>query len=305
MEINTTRCIMNRIIKRLAAFVLISLFTFIASFAQEDYTRYIDPTIGNVVPLLVPTYPTMHLPNQMIRMFPVKQDYLSDQVDAFPLQVVSHRSAGILQMRVTIGEIKNSSWKQKMNIDHDLEVVHPWLYSTYLIDENIRVSFTPGEKCAIYRIDFPDADKKNLLIKGTDKMTSAFNGGIFTFVEKVDETSRGVNPETTEVSVYIYGELRNSENSLIKDAEIKIENGKFVVSFSKTDPATVLFRYAVSYISSEQAKINFEKELKNTSFDGLAASGEKAWGKVINQIEVKGGTEAQRRAFYTSLYRTY
>ncbi|MCX6335665.1 MAG: GH92 family glycosyl hydrolase, partial [Bacteroidia bacterium] len=297
---------MNRRLKESITIAVLSVCSVISSFSQEDFTKYIDPTIGNVVPFLVPTYPTMHLPNQMIRMFPVKQDYISDQVDAFPLQVVSHRSAGILQMRVTLGEITNSSWKQKMNIDHDLEVVHPWLYSTYLIDENIRVSFTPGKKCAIYKIEFPDADKKNLLIKGSDEMKSTYDKkGTFTFEEKVGETTRGMNPVTAEVAVYVYGELRDRNNNLIKDAEIKVEKGKFAVTFSNADPATVFVRYAVSYISSEQAKINFEKELKNTSFDGLAASGEKAWEKVINQIEVKGGTDAQKRTFYTALYRTY
>lgn len=297
---------MNRIIKKFAAFVLLSFFSCITSFAQEDFTRYVDPTIGNVAQFLVPTYPTMHLPNQMIRMFPVKQDYLSDQVEAFPLQVTSHRQAGILQMKVTIGEITNSSWNQKMNIDHDLEVVHPWFYSTYLIDENIRLSFTPGEKCAIYKIDFPDADKKNLLIKGSGEMKSTFDKkGTFTFEEKVSETTRGLDPVKMVVTAFIYGELRGNDNKLIKDAATTIEKGKFSVSFSKADPPTIFVRYAVSYISPDQAKINFDKELTNESFDDLTVSGKKEWEKVINQIEVKGGTEAQRRTFYTSLYRTY
>ena len=87
-------------LRSLISALTFSLFSVVIASGQEDFTKYIDPTIGNVVPFLVPTYPTMHLPNQMIRMFPVKQDYLSDQVDAFPLQVVSHRSAGLLQMRV-------------------------------------------------------------------------------------------------------------------------------------------------------------------------------------------------------------
>jgi len=297
---------MNRRFKESITIAVLSVCSVFSSFSQEDFTKYIDPTIGNVAQFLVPTYPTIHLPNQMLRMFPVKQDYLSDQVDAFPLQVISHRSAGILQMRVTLGEITNSSWKQKMNIDHDLEVVHPWLYSTYLIDENIRVSFTPGEKCAIYKIDFQNSEKKNLLIKGSDEMKSTFDKkGTFTFEEKVSVTSRGTNPVTTEVAVYVYGELRDRDNNLINDAEIKVEKGKFAVSLSETDPATVFVRYAVSYISSEQAKINFEKELTNAGFDELTVSGKKAWEKVINQIKVKGGTEEQRRTFYTSLYRTY
>ena len=42
--------------------------------AQEDNTKYIDPRIGNVSRFLVPTYPTVHLPNQMLRMFPLKKD---------------------------------------------------------------------------------------------------------------------------------------------------------------------------------------------------------------------------------------
>ena len=82
--------------------VLLTLLTFNLSFAQEDNTKYIDPTIGNVSRFLVPTYPTIHLPNQMLRMFPVKQDYISDMVQAFPFQVPAHRRKGILQMKTTL-----------------------------------------------------------------------------------------------------------------------------------------------------------------------------------------------------------
>ena len=106
--------------------------------AQEDNTKYIDPTIGNVSRFLVPTYPTIHLPNQMLRMFPVKKDYISDIVQGFPLQVTAHRRPGILQMKAASGTVKPNLWEKGMPIDHDLEVVHPWLYSTYLIEDDIR-----------------------------------------------------------------------------------------------------------------------------------------------------------------------
>ncbi|MCK7531250.1 MAG: glycoside hydrolase family 92 protein [Marinilabiliales bacterium] len=86
--------------------------------------------------------------------------------------------------------------------------------------------------------------------------------------------------------------------------QLKSEKGYCSVSFSKSSPKSVFVRYAVSYISPDQAKMNFDEELTNVSFDDLKNSGKKAWEKVINQIEVKGGTEAQRRTFYTSLYRT-
>jgi len=296
---------MNRIIKKIAAFILISFFSYINSFAQEDYTKYIDPTIGNVAQFLVPTYPTIHLPNQMIRMFPVKQDYISDQVDAFPLQVVTHRSAGIFQMRVTLGEITNTSWKQKMNIDHDLEVVHPWYYSTYLIDDDIKVSFAPGEKCAIYKIDFPFADKKNILIQSESKLKITHDGTSFSAIEEINYTTRGTNPVTRKLSVYVYGIICDNKNQYIAGADMNAGEGKFSISLAKNSPTTVFLKYAVSYISYEQARINFEKELIDKSFDDLISNGKKAWEKVINQIEVKGGTDGQKQTFYTALYRTY
>jgi predicted alpha-1,2-mannosidase len=291
--------------KQKIALIFLAVFMVVASIAQKDFTNYIDPTIGNVAQFLVPTYPTMHLPNQMVRMFPVKQDYISDQVTAFPLQVYSHRTAGILQMKVTLGEITGTSWKQKMNIDHDLEIMHPWLYSTYLIDDQIKVSFTPASKCAVYRIDFPESEKKNILIQGSADMKSKVNAGFLTFEETIKYTTKGVNPVTRKLSAYFYARITDFENKPIEAAIENSENGKFSISFAGNAPSVVFIKYAVSYISPEQAEINFSKELANASFDDLVVSGKKQWEKVINQIEVEGGTKAQRRTFYTSLYRTY
>ena len=292
--------------KKFFATTFLSLYVIFSVFSQEDYTKYVDPTIGNVARFLVPTYPTIQLPNQMLRMFPVKKDYISDQVDAFPFQVTSHRSRGILQMKVSLGAISNNSWKKKMNIDHDLEIVQPWLYSTYLIDDDIRVSFTPGKKAAIYKVEFPNDSQKNLLIKGSNDIKSVSkNGGSFEFEEKIKYKTRGTDPVTRVMSVYIYAIITDSNNQIIKETIFNSEKGKFSFSFPKEAPSTVFVKYAVSYISSEQAKINFERELSSDDFDNLVEAGKKAWESVINQIEVEGGTDAQKRTFYTSLYRTY
>lgn len=87
----------------------LTLLSFGIVTGQEDYTKYVDPKIENVSQLLVPTYPIFSLPNQMVRMFPIKHDYIADQVTAWPFQVESHRSAGILRMKVTLGEIKDGT----------------------------------------------------------------------------------------------------------------------------------------------------------------------------------------------------
>ena len=67
---------------------------------------YVDPTIGNVGHLLQPTRPTAQLPNQMIRMHPVRVDYLDDQIDFFPLTISSHRQPPLFGMPNLFPETK-------------------------------------------------------------------------------------------------------------------------------------------------------------------------------------------------------
>jgi predicted alpha-1,2-mannosidase len=287
-------------------FLVLSLFSFTIATGQEDYTKYIDPTIGNSAQFLVPTYPTFSLPNQMLRMFPVKPDYLDDQVTAWPLQVEVHRKSVILKMKVSLGEITADSWKRKMTIDHDLELVRPWHYSTYLVDDDITLSFTPAKKCAIYKIDFPAAAKKNILIEGTDVMKSEFLGGnAFSMIEQYSYTKKGTTPEKRTMLAYCYGEVSDSNGEPLGDMQIQSSQGRMAIILSGNEAKTAIIKYAMSYISLEQAKKNFKTEIANTTFENTVIAGKKAWEKVINQIEVTGGTEAQKRSFYTSLYRTY
>ena len=286
--------------------VALSVSLYASAVGQEDFTKYIDPRIGNVSQLLVPTFPTFSLPNQMLRMFPIKPDYIADQVTAWPFQVESHRSAGILQMKVTLGEITSDSWNKKMTIDHDLGVVRPWHYSTYLVDDDITVSFTPARKCAVYKIDFPASEKKNILIAGTNAMKSTASGEAgFLIEEKYTYKTKGVSPEIRKMSVFCFGQITDTDGRPLKDLQIQTANNQLSVTVLQLPPKTVLIKYAISYISFDQARKNFTTEIADQNFESTVASGKKAWDKVINQIEVNGGTEAQKRSFYTSLYRTY
>ena len=79
-------------------------------------------------------------------------------------------------MSVSCGTVNSSSWKRKIAYDYDLEVVHPWLYETYLIEDDIMIGLTPGKKVAIYRYNFPVNGQKNILIEGTGKMTGKLAG---------------------------------------------------------------------------------------------------------------------------------
>ncbi len=286
--------------------VIIVLTSCSTSNNQEDPTAYIDPTIGNVSRFLVPTYPTFHLPNQMLRMVPQKWDYISDEVEAFPLQVASHRDKGLFLMKVLSYKDSVSSREKKMYIDHDLETVLPWHYSTYLIEDDIRVSFTPGEKSAIYKLEYPENAKSKVWIQGTANFKShSKSKGVFTLEDKIIYKTRGIFSETSEMTVYAYGMFCDEKGDALSNTIFAEEEDGLIVNLSKDVSSKILLKYAISYISFDQARINFSKELADVNFEELAHQGKDRWEKTLSQVEVQGGTLAQKRTFYTSLYRTY
>ena len=292
------------------------LFVFISTFSQADNDNekspeennlsYIDPTIGNVAQLLQPTRPTVQLPNQMMRMYPQRKDFIDDQISCFPLIIVSHRLGEAFSLKPSIQPVSTDSWKQRMDYDQDLEITRPWYYSTYLIDDDLTVEYTPGKKTGIYRFTFPEnAPQKSILF-------NTFNPGetAFSFIS-ADELT-GQETYHNDIKIYLYGKFSSKgstgtvNNGALTDAKtIKGPASKAWISFPGNNNRSIEFRYAISYISPEQARWNFDSELAGAGFESMKAAGEQAWAKVIGQIKTEGGTEAQKRSFYSALYRSY
>ncbi|WP_276483138.1 GH92 family glycosyl hydrolase [Paraflavitalea pollutisoli] len=265
---------------------------------------YVDPTIGSVGHLLEPTRPTIQLPNQMIRVAPQRKDYLDNQIASFPLNIVSHRLGQVFAIKPSVKPVTAQSWQARYTWDHDLEVNHPWHYSTWLLDDEIGVEFTPGRKTGIYRFRFPPSAHKAILLDG-------YNGdeGQYHFSSTTEVT--GYETWHGDIKVYLYGTwsvpgkpgtLANGQ--LQTSQTVTGKGAKAWISFPATTNEVEL-RYALSYVSAEQARLNYAAELTGKSFTTIVAQARKAWETDIGQIQVAGGTEAQKRSFYTALYRCY
>jgi predicted alpha-1,2-mannosidase len=61
-------------------------------------------------------------------------------------------------------------------------------------------------------------------------------------------------------------------------------------------------RVAISYVSLAGAEANLAAESGQRGFDTIAARARAAWTSRLKKIRIGGGTEAQRRTFYTALY---
>src|SRR3954464_8639668 len=74
--------------------------------------EYVDPTIGGQGFLLEPTRPTVHLPNSMVRVYPVRKDQLDDQIQSFPLTIISHRLGELFSIMPFDGKTAAISWNR-------------------------------------------------------------------------------------------------------------------------------------------------------------------------------------------------
>jgi predicted alpha-1,2-mannosidase len=68
---------------------------------------------------------------------------------------------------------------------------------------------------------------------------------------------------------------------------------------------TVEMKLAVSFLSVDKARANLEREVPAWNFEEVRSRAQREWEDVLSKIEVAGGSEAQRRIFYTALYRAH
>ncbi len=93
--------------------------------------------------------------------------------------------------------------------------------------------------------------------------------------------------------------MPNSASHLTRSGSFK--SGLFVTFSSLEKPVEV--RIGISYIDEQQAAANLQKETSNKSFESIKDESHQIWANELGKIKVEGGTERQKRIFYTSLYR--
>ena len=289
-----------------AAFVC--MLTVLPGCSKKSPGEYVDPNIGGVAPLLTTVMPQVHRPHSMVRVFPVTEPglsdvYFSDRIYGIILNMPRYRSGYTTSIMATSGNVsfdrkESSSW-----YDHGAEELHPWYHGVMLEDTGIWAEWTTTERCAYYRFDFSKAkgDKSNILFRtaADGEMTIEDNRIIYGW-ESVDyarqyfyavsdhkfETSGIMADDTPATGNHVCGK---SIGAWLSDSSLKSKAG---------------IKVGISYISIEQAKANLEAECADMAFDQVKDDSHRIWEARLGKIRVKGGSEREKRIFYTSLYRT-
>lgn len=117
---------------------------------EKTPVDYVNPYMGNISHLLVPTFPTIHLPNSMLRVYPERPDYTADQIKGLPLIVTSHRGSSAFNLSPYQGS--EETLRPVVNYTYDNEVIKPYYYRVYLDKQNTDVKYAPSHQSAQYEI---------------------------------------------------------------------------------------------------------------------------------------------------------
>lgn len=257
----------------------------LTSYAQEkkDVVDYVNPYIGNISHLLVPTFPTVQLPNSMLRVYPERADYTSEQINGLPIIVTTHRERSAFKLMPQTGD----ELKTAVAYNYENEHLKPYYFDIDFDDCQMSARFAVSHQSAAYEIQFRTG-KPAIVI-------SSANGNM-----RIGENwMSGWQTVSGSTKVYLYIESETTP----KKAE---SLGSKCAAFRYADGTSkVRLRYGISYISEEQAKANLRRELNTYDIDAIAAEGRKIWNETLGRIDIKGGTEDDRIVFYSSYYRTF
>lgn len=185
-------------------------------------------------------------------------------------------------------EEKRGSW-----YTHKSETAKPYYYQVYLADHDINVEMTPSERGAVLRFTFPDSRTSGVVIDAADPNAVLEVLDSRTIVGYTTNNHGGVTPEFKNHFVLVFDKPFLDAN---------LQGDEAVVSFDTVRGEQICVSTASSFISREQAMVNL-KELA-AGFDSVCEAARARWDEVLGRIEVRGGSEEQKRTFYSCLFRT-
>ena len=216
------------------------------------------------------------------------------------------------------------------------EVATPGYYATTYDQFGVRAEATTTERASVERYTFTEGGEANIIVDlGTAlsnesgamlrrvsdtevegmRLLGTFcytNQAVFPvyFVVRLSHPAKSVNywklqPEMTGIEAQWSGD--SGEYKLYKNyaREIMGDDIGAIFSLGNLNPGTeVEVKVGISYVSIENARKNLDKEVGAKSFDEVLAAAQSKWREALGRIRVSGGSDDEKRIFYTALYHS-
>jgi predicted alpha-1,2-mannosidase len=196
---------------------------------------------------------------------------------------------------------------------HARESASPGFYEVTL-DSGIKVSLTATQRTGFGVFSFPKSESGTLLMdvgRNATGVKEARWSVIGSRELSGSVTSGGFCGARNKYKLYFSVEFDRpfSSHGTWNGEQVKRDSGSVrgekvggYVLFDTRYEKTVRVRVGLSYVSAENARQNLRAENPGWNFDSVRASARARWNDALRRLEVSGGTENEKRVFYTALY---
>lgn len=217
---------------------------------------------------------------------------------------------GTFSIMPLAGELKVSHKERLVPFSHQQEKSTPYNYSV-IFDNGVQTSLSATSRGAVFEVTFPDKEDQYVVV-------DAYNGGGSMVIEPGNKLLKGgsrynnggvpdnfANYFMVEFShpVTGYG-VYNGDTLLHEQTHVAADYSCAYLKFDVPAGEKLTIRTASSFISPEQAAINFNREVADADVKLIGGKAREQWNNYLGRVEAEGGTDDQLRTFYSCLYRT-
>lgn len=290
--------------------------------AKIDPLKYVDPFIGvdghgNV-------FPGAALPFSMVNLSPdvTRTDSPGGYSSNVPIVGFSHNHMSGMGVKRGFGNLLVLPQVGKIVLNDSAaikdEVASPGYYAANLVESGIRAELTVSAKSGVHQYTFPKGETPRIMINVSSTMIGSSSKCVASEAKFIsDRVAEGQasfeSPYgTSKYTIFFVAEFDKPiaatggwQGNNILESVKNVSGSKtgLFAEFYMPNGGTVGLQIGVSYMSIENARKNLAVT-KGKSFEKNKLAAENIWRNYLNKIKIEGGTEAQRKLFYTGLYRT-
>ncbi|MDR2848055.1 MAG: GH92 family glycosyl hydrolase, partial [Bacteroidales bacterium] len=299
-------------------FIIYLLASLACSSCQQHLTDYVNPFLGTATLWEVEdlgfvathrtwgaeVFPGASLPNAMVQLSPVTlfhsgsgYQYEDSVIWGFTHTNKGHWNLCHVPLLPVMGVVIADDYASRFS--HDNEAAHPGYYQVFLERYGVNVELTSTLRCAYHRYTFVSGQEIKLLAD-LNLANEPVSG--YAIAQEGDYAFSGF--QQAGEKIYFYAEANRKINNIEKTPK---KDGKElpVVNFVDDEAKTLELQIGFSFVSIANAKENLTKEMAGKRFAEVRKEAADTWEALLSKIKVSGGTEKEKRTFYSCLYRSF
>lgn len=247
-------------------------------------------------------FPGAALPHAMVQLTPQTMwhagagyQYEDSTILGFAHSAMGHWNLMELPILPVTGEVSADDYASAFS--HDNESARPGYYQVYLDRYGVNAELTSTLRAGYHRYTFGNGDAKRLLVNVAHAQGPVSRWEIDKVADNAFAGRQG--------GMYYYAVTSLPIDSIAIATSSRPDGVPvaFIDFADNTSPEPLEVKIGMSYVSTDNARLNFETEMLGKDFAQVQAEADKTWEELLSKIKVEGSSDRYRDIFYTTLYR--